>query len=308
MADFEDPKAAKAKLKADKKEYQKKLKEQKKEHKAKELEFEERTEEINGDNAGGFATIVITLLIILIWLAIMALLIKLDVGGFGSGILAPLIKDIPYLNLILPDGSVQRDTGTTDESSAEASIEGMDSLDEANAYIRRLEQALQAEMEQNSSYAMTIDRLEMEVARLEPFERQQKEFLEERASFYSSIVLGEYAPDAAAYASYYAMIDPDNAAELYQRVITDQSDDAAIRAFANTYSGMKAKKAAGIFDEMINENQIDLVARMLAQMTTENRSDILASMETANAAKLTQILEPLALQDESPRVSGKTIK
>ena len=184
----------------------------------------------------------------------------------------------------------------------------MDSLDEANAYIRRLEQALQAEMEQNSSYAMTIDRLEMEVSRLEPFERQQKEFLEERASFYSSIVLGEYAPDAAAYASYYAMIDPDNAAELYQRVITDQSDDAAIRAFANTYSGMKAKKAAGIFDEMINENQIDLVARMLAQMTTENRSDILASMETANAAKLTQILEPLALQDESPRVSGKTIK
>ncbi len=308
MADFEDPKAAKAKLKADKKEYQKKLKEQKKEHKAKELEFEERTEEINGDNAGGFATIVITLLIILIWLAIMALLIKLDVGGFGSGILAPLIKDIPYLNLILPDGSVQRDTETTDVSSAEASIEGMDSLDEANAYIRRLEQALQAEMEQNSSYAMTIDRLEMEVARLEPFERQQKEFLEERASFYSSIVLGEYAPDAAAYASYYAMIDPDNAAELYQRVITDQSDDAAIRAFANTYSGMKAKKAAGIFDEMINENQIDLVARMLAQMTTENRSDILASMETANAAKLTQILEPLALQDESPRVSGKTIK
>ena len=308
MADLEDPKAAKAKLKADKKEYQKKLKEQKKEHKAKELEFEERTEEINGDNAGGFATIVITLLIILIWLAIMALLIKLDVGGFGSGILAPLIKDIPYLNLILPDGSVQRDTETTDVSSAEASIEGMDSLDEANAYIRRLEQALQAEMEQNSSYAMTIDRLEMEVARLEPFERQQKEFLEERASFYSSIVLGEYAPDAAAYASYYAMIDPDNAAELYQRVITDQSDDAAIRAFANTYSGMKAKKAAGIFDEMINENQIDLVARMLAQMTTENRSDILASMETANAAKLTQILEPLALQDESPRVSGKTIK
>ncbi len=308
LNNIEDPKAAKAKLKADKKEFQKKLKEQRKEQKAMELEFEERNEEINGDNAGGFATIVITLLIILIWLAIMALLIKLDVGGFGSGILAPLIKDVPYLNLILPDGSVSRDVGTTDASSAEACVTGMDSLDEANAYIRRLEQALQSEMEQNSSYAMTIDRLNAEINRLEPFERQQREFYEERASFMASIVYGDYAPDASLYASYYEWLYPEEAASIYQRVITDQSDNAAITAFANTYSGMKAKQAAAIFDEMIKENEIELVARMLAQMTIENRADILAAMEKPNAAKLTQLLEPLALEEESTRVSGKKVK
>ena len=103
----DDPKAAKKKLAADKKEYKKRLKEQRKEQKEKEQEFAERSAEINGDNAGGLATLVISFLIVLIWLAIMALLIKLDVGHFGSEILAPLLRDIPYVNLILPEGSVQ---------------------------------------------------------------------------------------------------------------------------------------------------------------------------------------------------------
>jgi flagellar motility protein MotE (MotC chaperone) len=306
MADqFEDPKAAKAKLKADKKEYQKQLKAQKKEAKEKAQEFADRTAEINGDNAGGFATIVITFLIILIWLAIMALLIKLDVGGFGSDILAPIIGDIPGLNLILPDGATKEAEVPTDVSSAESSGTSINSLDEANAYIKRLELALQTEMTQNSSYAATIDKLEAEVARLEPFEKQQKEFYEERASFYASVVYGDYAPDAAAYASYYSMIDPDTAARLYQEVVQGELDDAAISAFATTYSGMKAKQAAQIFDEMINENQIQLVARILAQMTIENRGDILAQMEKPNAAKLTQLLEPSALEKESTQVTGE---
>ena len=306
MADqFEDPKAAKAKLKAEKKEYQKQLKAQRKEAKEKAQEFADRTAEINGDNAGGFATIVITFLIILIWLAIMALLIKLDVGGFGSDILAPIIGDIPGLNLILPDNATKQSEQPTDISSAESSNSSLNSLDEANAYIKRLEQALQEEMTKNSSYASSIEKLEAEVARLEPFERQQKEFYEERASFYASVVYGDYAPDASAYASYYSMIDPETAERLYQEVVQGKLDDDAIKAFATTYSGMKAKQAAQIFDEMINENQIQLVARILAQMTIENRGDILAQMEKPNAAKLTQLLEPSALEKESTQVTGE---
>ena len=42
----------------------------------------------------------ITILVVFIWLGIVALLIKTDFGGFGSTVLRPIIKDIPYLNLI----------------------------------------------------------------------------------------------------------------------------------------------------------------------------------------------------------------
>lgn len=305
---IDDPKAAKAKLKADKKEYQKQLKQQRKEQKEKEQEFADRTAEINGDNAGGFATIVITFLIVLIWLAIMALLIKLDVGGFGSDVLAPIIKDVPYLNLILPDSvrnQPAEDEYTTDASSTDSSASGMDSLEEANAYIKRLEQALQSEMEQNSSYESTIEKLQTEVTRLEPFEQQQKDFYEERASFYASVVYGDYAPDASAYASYYAMIDPETAAALYKEIVAGELEDDAIEAFAKTYSSMKAKDAAGLFDQMVEENQLQLVARILAQMSVDNRSSILAAMDKSNAAKATQLLEPSALEKESTQVTGK---
>lgn len=307
----EDPKAAKAKLKADKKEYAKKLKEQRKAQKEQEREFADRTAEINGDNAGGLATLVITFLIILIWLAIMALLVKLDVGGFGSDILAPLIKDVPYLNLILPDGAVQKETETTQvvvdgTMVTDGTQEGasLATLDDALAYIKRLEKALQSEMEQNSALTAENEKLKAEVARLEPFEQQQKSFYEEKAKFYEEIVYGENAPDAEQYQAYYEMIDPDNAAEIYKKIIQGQADDAAIKAFATTYSGMKAKSAAKIFDEMVKENQITLVAKILAQMSVETRGDILAAMEEANAAKLTQLLEPTSLENKSTKVTG----
>ena len=159
-------------------------------------------------------------------------------------------------------------------------------------------------MEKSSSYAASIEKLEAEVKRLEPFEQQQKDFYEERANFYSSVVYGDYAPDASAYASYYEMIDPDTAAKIYEQVVKEEIDDEAISAFVTTYSGMKAKTAAKVFDEMINENQISLVSRILAQMTIENRSDILSAMEKENAAKLTQMLEPTALEKESTQVTG----
>lgn len=304
----DDPKAAKAKLKADKKEYKKKIKQQKKEQKEQEREFADRTAEINGDNAGGLATIIITFLIILIWLAIMALLVKLDVGGFGSDVLAPLIKDVPYLNLILPDGSVQKEpetiTVTVEGTGEEGETGSINTMEDANAYIKRLEQALQSEMEQNSAYAAQIEKLEAEVARLEPFEKQQKEFYEQREKFYEEIVYGENAPDDSVYQAYYEMIDPDTAAELYKKILQNQADDAAIKAFATTYSGMKAKQAAAIFDEMVNENQITLVAKILAQMSVENRGDILAAMKEENSAKLTQLLEPTSLEQKSTKVTG----
>ena len=307
LSPFEDQKAARAKLKADKLEYRKKLKEQRKADKEKLHEFAERSAELSGDDAGGIATIVITFFIVLIWLAIMALLIKFNVGNFGSDIMAPLIRDIPVVNAILPK-EARTDTVVSDEpidfSTEGSESGGIQTLEEANAYIKRLEKALQSEMEQNSSYASTIDRLEAEVARLEPFEQQQKEFYEERASFYNSIVYNDNAPDPEEYAKYFEQIDPDTAEKIYERIKREEGEDAAIKAFATTYSGMKAKAAAKIFDEMVNENQIELVSKILAQMSVENRGDILAQMKEENAAKLTQLLEPNALKNKSTKVTG----
>ena len=56
------------------------------------------------EKKGGKTTGIIAALIVLIWIVIFALLIKLDVGGFGSTVMYPVLKDVPLLNKILPAG------------------------------------------------------------------------------------------------------------------------------------------------------------------------------------------------------------
>lgn len=46
-------------------------------------------------------TVLIVLVIVVIWLAIFGVLIKLDVGNFGSEVLYPVLKDVPVVNMIL---------------------------------------------------------------------------------------------------------------------------------------------------------------------------------------------------------------
>ena len=65
-------------------------------------------------SGGGVASFLLTILIIAMWLVIMGLLIRLDVGGFGSTVLAPILKDVPYLNMILPESAqvaLQKEAG-----------------------------------------------------------------------------------------------------------------------------------------------------------------------------------------------------
>ena len=51
-------------------------------------------EEKEGKNGKGMLTFVV-ILMITNWLTIMALLIKCDVGGFGSTVLRPIFKNVP---------------------------------------------------------------------------------------------------------------------------------------------------------------------------------------------------------------------
>ena len=64
--------------------------------------------------------------------------------------------------------------------------------------------------------------------------------------------------------------------------------------YARTYSSMKPKAAAAVFDDMVQgtEHEVTLVARILLQMTPDDRALILNRMEAENAAIVTDIMEP----------------
>ena len=295
-----DPdKEARNKIKEERKALRQELKEQRKAAKLKEAELAERNAELNGDDGGGVATLVVTFFIILIWLIIMGLLIKLDVGGFGSRVLAPIIGDIPGLNSILPEGSYTP-TAKKKEEQAQPTVNPVDeqlasSLDEANLYIKRLENELRKEMEENSALQEENEKLQTEVTRLQPFEENQSKLEQEKEDFYKNVVYADNAPSVEEYRKYYEEIEPDVAAQIYAQIIQGDADDIELEQYVKAYSSMKAKEAAAIFDAMIENDTGDavrLISKILGKMSAENRGAILDKMTEEYAGKITDYMEP----------------
>lgn len=269
----------------DKKEKKKKEKKEKKEKKKKKKDEDQLLDEIEENESVGSKIVLgfVTLLMIVIWLAIIAVFIKYDVGGFGSTVMYPLLKDVPYLKEILPDNI----EGLEIPESTEYQF---DSIDDAIDRIKELEGQI-AEMDgTNSSSADTIAELNAQIAELSVYKEEQAELEEIKEKFYEEVVFGEGSPDIEEYKIYYESIDPENAEVLYKQVVEQVVYDEAVLEYANTYAQMKPKEAAKIFDTM--EDDLELVAQILLNMDTQARANILGKMDAEIAAKVTEIMEP----------------
>ena len=229
----------------------------------------------------------VTVLIVLIWLAIFVLLVKLDVGGFGSKVLYPVLKDVPIINKILPAAS--------DEQIGIDSKYPYTTLSEAIARIQELENENLSLNEAISQNADTIASLTAEVARLSPYEAYQKNYEELKRQFDEQIVFGNdytgnYAADPDTYISWYEKMDPENAAAIYQMAIEKRASSQVIVDLAKTYSKMKAAQAATILEEMTGDEE--KVASILANMSQANAASILQNMTSIYAAKITLLMYP----------------
>ena len=269
----------KAARKAEKKAEKQRKKEEKK--LAKQQELEDDTEESSGGSK--VALVFVTLIIIIIWLAILALLVKMDVGGFGSTVLAPVLKDVPYINKILP-ATDESELGTEDTEYP------YQTLDEAVAYIKELELELQTAQEGSSENSAYVAQLESEVAKLQQYEQNEADFENEKAQFYEEVVFNDKAPDISEYQKYYESIDPANAEELYKEVVQQEQTSQELTDYVSTYSQMKPKEAAAIFDTMTDN--LELVAKILNQMDRQSAANILGKMDSQTAAKVSELMEP----------------
>ena len=272
-------------LKESKKQFKQEQKNQRKEakKKAKELESQEREldEQIDGSSA---SVVIVTLFIILIWLGILVLLVKMDVGGFGSNVLTPILKDVPVINKILPSES------TTETTKNEEAYGGYNSLKDAVEQIKTLEKQLDQAQSTNATYAEQIDTLKTEVQRLKTFEDNQVEFQKIKEQFYEEVVYAENGPGADEYRQYYEEMDPTTAEALYKQVIQTEAADKQMQEYANTFSNMQASEAAAILGNMTDN--LDLAASILKNLDVSTRGAILGAMDSASAARIVKIMDP----------------
>ncbi len=253
---------------------------------AKKDKIQDLDKEERGGN-GKVLTVLIIFLIVLIWLAILALLIKFDVGGLGSEVLRPVLKDIPVINRILPDVS--------EEQEAYENAYPYKNLAEAVEYIKELEILVDKYKEENSDYADRLAELQKEIDSLRHYEEEQDAFAKLREKFDREVVFNEKAPSTDEYLKWYAEMYPNNAAKIYAELLEKQMIEDSIQKYADYLAKMDAGDAAAILSEMPSD--IDLICRLLECMKPAIVSEILTEMEPLFAARIENRMIELGLED-----------
>ncbi|MDR2045100.1 MAG: hypothetical protein LBQ15_12240 [Clostridium sp.] len=268
-------------------EEKKQLKAERKTARKRAKEIAKKEEELDEGEGGGFMTFMATVFIVAVWLAVIGVVIKLDVGGVGSRVLTPILRNVPVLNKILP--------GTSGSGQTGEEYGGYTDLKAAVEQIKALELELEAAQSGDNAKDERIAQLQAEVARLQEFADKQVEFQRIQTEFYEEVIYAEKGPGAAEYRKYYEEMDPATAEYLYKQVVVQEAADAAASGYAKTYSSMEPEQAAAIFESMTDD--LDLVADILDAMSVDDRARILGSIGETNAelaARLTKIMAPVS--------------
>ena len=277
-----EAKTEKNRIQNEKKQLKKDQKNQRKEVKRRAKENARQEEALGDEEGNGFVTFAATTFIVLLWIAVICVIIKLDVGGFGSSVLAPILKDVPVVNRILPRTAI---TETNDPES----FGGYSSLTDAVAYIQELE--LEVERLQNAANAKDSDleKLRAEVARLQEFEAAQVEFQRIQNEFYEEVVYSDKGPGAEEYRKWYEEMNPATAEALYRQVVVQLEESTQFQDYVSSFTQMKPKAAAALLEEMTDVNQ---VAKILNAMNAESRGAIMNQMTAEFGAKVAAIMDP----------------
>ena len=180
--------------------------------------------------------VLIFFMVILLFLVLLTGMIKADIGGFGSGVLAPVIGNISGLNKILPAKSLAAagtataaDTSTAGSSSADAPVAGNPSQAADNTQT--------ADNSQTAANATGIAITSTPAA----------------------------VPAASASPSSNAQTNAQSAADAQAAAEAQAAEAAKLADYVAAYSRMDAKSAASILGNMTGD--LHLVAKILANMS-----------------------------------------
>ena len=231
------------------------------------------------ESAGSrLVTALIVVVIVLIWLAVFAFLIKWDVMGIGSNVLYPVLKDVPVINRILPEASEE-------QQAAEGNYE-YTTLKAANDRIKELQSQIESQSGTSSANSAYIAELEAEVKKLQKYKDEQDEFEKRVAEFDEKVVYTDNAPDISEYRAYYEEIEPENAEKIYRQVVKKLRYTEKAEELATYYSNMEPASAADTLSEMSED--LDLVCAIIENMKEKDAAAILQEMDSDYAAQITK--------------------
>lgn len=236
------------------------------------------------EHSGHGKGILACIVLVLLFLVILMICIRMDVGGFGTKVLRPILKDIPVVNQILPEPT---DEEIAEETGYKTLAQAVARIDELEEQLAQLQQAQQSsgDAAQSTVDSGEIEALKNEIATLKVYEKNQKTFESTKEQFYKEVVYNDNV-DVSDYTKWYESMDKDTAAKLYKEAVQTEAASEKEKELAESYAKMKPKQAAAILENMTAD--LDTVVHILEAMSAQDRGEIMGEMNAAFAAKITK--------------------
>ncbi|MGN6710776.1 MotE family protein [Anaerocolumna jejuensis] len=251
--------------------------------------------------------VLLLLAFITLFLGILTGMIKADVGGFGSGILAPVIGNVNGLNKILPakslSSSVAKDpSATTDKSSSIAdSSSATDSpvvttttTDTSKAAGKqsatkgaKAAASSQTAIKAKAAAGTQAGKNNQTVSNPQTNAGSQTGTVTQNATGVQAAA-GVQTPAGAQAGSVTQNAAGSQTNAAAQTADAQAAEKAKLSDFVDTYSKMDAKSAASILGNMTGD--LHLVAKILTNMRASKRADIMANLNVNLASKLTVLM------------------
>lgn len=233
------------------------------------------------DRENNIMKIVGGILVGLLVLAIaLAALIKFDVGGLGTTVIGPVIKDVPVLNMILPE--------MPEISEEDVEAYNFETVEEAVEILKITEKMLMEKSEEAENIGEQLSDLTAEVERLRIFEANQVQFQEDKAQFDELLAT---TPAAIVYTEWFEKMYPENAVALYESMIGEVVFDETLKETVDIYQNMKPAQAAPVLESM-SVTQMDQVAAIIKGVSPDQAAKIMGLMEPRTAARITSYIYP----------------
>ncbi len=214
-------------------------------------------------------------LILLLLIAAVAAIFVFNPLNIRDDYFYPALRSIPVVKNIIPAEESEKDeySGLTREQLV--------------VQNKKLEAEKKALEEEKSALSDRADELDKELVRLREIEANQLEFKAEKEEF--DRMIAENDPNA--YMQFYESIDPENAETLYREAAGDSVTQKELKQYVQTFENMKKDAAAKVLEEMIGTD-MELVVRILNNISSEQRGAILGAMEPENAAAAVKQMAP----------------
>lgn len=219
----------------------------------------------------------------IIFLIILILIAGIAVAIFGFNVfnlrdeyVYPALRGVPVIGGLIPE----------EENAQEDEYSGL-TREQLIVQNKKLASEKKGLEEDNKTLSDRIAENDKEITRLKEFEANQTKFQSEKAEFDQRIAEN----DLTAYKDYYESIYPENADSIYREIVTQEAANKEIKQYVQTFENMKKDAAAKVLEEMIGTD-MDLVVRILNNISAEKRGAILGAMDSANAAAAAKQMAP----------------